>query len=98
MNWCFYWPNFKKKCRASHKTSLSNLIVVPEEGFEICLMKKFLSVFIIAVLTNITLHAQTNQQIKNLATLARVWGFLKYYHPDAAKGNPDWDKELVRMI
>jgi hypothetical protein len=98
MNWCFYGLNFKKKCPASHKTNLSNLIVVPEDGFEICLMKKFFSVFIIVVLTGITLHAQTIPQIKNLATLAKVWGFLKYYHPEAAKGNPDWDKELIKMI
>jgi hypothetical protein len=61
-------------------------------------MKKFFSVFIFAFLTSITLHTQTVLQINNLAALAKVWGFLKYYHPDAAKGNPDWDKELVRMI
>lgn len=61
-------------------------------------MKKFLIIYISSALTGIVLHAQTNQHIKNLATLAKVWGFLKYYHPAAAKGNPDWDKELMKMI
>ncbi len=42
--------------------------------------------------------AQNKTQVANLATLGKVWGFLKYYHPSAAKGQPDWDKELVRMI
>ena len=51
-----------------------------------------------AILTSGVLHAQTNDQVRHLATLARLWGFLKYYHPDAAKGDPDWDKELIRMI
>jgi carboxyl-terminal processing protease len=42
--------------------------------------------------------AQTTRQIRQLATLGKVWGFLKYYHSAALKGKPDWDKELLRMI
>lgn len=42
--------------------------------------------------------AQTNKQVAQLATLGKVWGFLKYYHPAAAKGKPDWDSELIRMV
>ncbi len=42
--------------------------------------------------------AQTKQQVKHLSTLAQVWGFLKYYHPSAGKGIPDWDAELMRII
>lgn len=42
--------------------------------------------------------AQTNRQITQLTTLGKVWGFLKYYHPAAAKGKPDWDSALIRMI
>ncbi len=30
-----------------------------------------------------------------LAALAKVWGFMKYYHPEVAKGELDWDKTLV---
>ncbi|OQP65891.1 hypothetical protein A3860_14965 [Niastella vici] len=47
-----------------------------------------------------TLHtqAQTNSRISQLATLGKVWGFLKYYHPAVAKGKPDWDSVLLQMI
>ena len=34
----------------------------------------------------------------NLELLGKVWGFLKYYHPEVAKGNYNWDFELFRML
>jgi hypothetical protein len=43
-------------------------------------------------------QAQTGTQAAQLTTFGKVWGFLKYYHPDAAKGKPDWDGELIRML
>ncbi|TSD67240.1 hypothetical protein FFF34_007535 [Inquilinus sp. KBS0705] len=52
-------------------------------------------VIVIMVLAG-KLQAQTKQQINNLATFAKVWGFLKYYHPQVAKGNPNWDEEWVK--
>ncbi|MCP5104009.1 MAG: hypothetical protein GY950_11550 [bacterium] len=33
-----------------------------------------------------------------LAVLCKVWGFLKYYHPDAADGNAGMDQVLVSAI
>jgi C-terminal processing protease CtpA/Prc len=39
----------------------------------------------------------TTTQIENLKTLGLVWGFLKYYHPEIAKGNYNWDFELFRI-
>ena len=47
---------------------------------------------------NETIRPLTNQQISYLALLAQTWGFLKYYHPEVAKGNLNWDMELFRMI
>lgn len=35
---------------------------------------------------------------ENLALLGRVWGFLKYHHPQVAKGNYNWDYELFRFL
>jgi C-terminal processing protease CtpA/Prc len=64
----------------------------------ICGMKKLIALFTIIVLGLSSLCAQNKRQINKLAVFAKVWGFLKYYHPDVAKGNPDWDKELVQMI
>ncbi|MES2515783.1 MAG: S41 family peptidase [Bacteroidota bacterium] len=37
-------------------------------------------------------------QIQNLKTLALVWGFVKYYHPQVAMGNHNWDYELLRVL
>jgi C-terminal processing protease CtpA/Prc len=60
-------------------------------------MKKIV-VLLMAFVFCIRCEAQTSQQVKNLTTLAQVWGFLKYYHPAAGKGVPDWDAELMHMI
>ena len=40
----------------------------------------------------------TSEQIENLATLAKVWGFLKYHHPRVVKGELHWDYELFRVV
>lgn len=37
-------------------------------------------------------------QIDNLAILGKIWGFLKYHHPEIAKGNYNWDYELFRFL
>ncbi|HEY8783493.1 MAG TPA: S41 family peptidase [Mucilaginibacter sp.] len=60
-------------------------------------MKK-LTAFLLIYFAIVALYAQNKQEVKNLASFAKVWGFLKYYHSEIAKGNPDWDKELIRMI
>jgi len=38
------------------------------------------------------------QLITNLELLGKLWGFLKYHHPQVAKGNYNWDYELFRFI
>jgi C-terminal processing protease CtpA/Prc len=37
-------------------------------------------------------------QVENLATLGRVWGFLKYHHPKVLAGALHWDYELFRIL
>lgn len=37
-------------------------------------------------------------QTENLIVLGKVWGFLKYFHPNVRNGETDWDAELFRMI
>jgi carboxyl-terminal processing protease len=39
-----------------------------------------------------------DKKSENLVSLAKVWGFLKYYHPNVAKGNFNWDEQLIQMI
>ncbi|MCZ8230230.1 S41 family peptidase [Flavobacterium sp.] len=46
-----------------------------------------------------TSHAQHSlSETEKLATTAKVWGFLKYYHPNVASGKYDWDKELFTIL
>ncbi|MDD4216341.1 MAG: S41 family peptidase [Bacteroidales bacterium] len=40
----------------------------------------------------------TQDKIENLKTLGLIWGFLKYYHPNIAKGEYNWDYELFKML
>ena len=40
----------------------------------------------------------TKQQTENLYVLAKVWGFLKYHHPDIATGKSSFDKILFDVI
>lgn len=35
---------------------------------------------------------------QSIVTLGKVWGFLKYYHPQVASGKIDWDQELVTSL
>lgn len=51
---------------------------------------------IFLLLLTSSFQSPTKQETDNLATFIKVWGFLKYYHPDVAKGNPNWDEELVK--
>jgi len=37
-------------------------------------------------------------ETKKLATTAKVWGFLKYYHPEVANGIYNWDEELFKIL
>lgn len=36
--------------------------------------------------------------ISNLKNLGLIWGYLKYYHPNVAAGNYNWDYELFRIL
>lgn len=38
------------------------------------------------------------EQSVNLELLGRIWGLMKYHHPEVAKGNYNWDYELFRML
>ncbi|WP_194086713.1 S41 family peptidase [Maribellus luteus] len=40
----------------------------------------------------------TDDLIQNLALLGKIWGFLKYHHPEVGKGKYDWDDELFQIL
>jgi C-terminal processing protease CtpA/Prc len=48
--------------------------------------------------SNITSIAINKNQTDNLKCLGLIWGFVKYYHPNVAKGNYNMDYELFRIL
>ena len=48
--------------------------------------------------SEITLTELSKVQTDNLATLGRVWGFLKYHHSEVTSGKRHWDYELFRVM
>jgi C-terminal processing protease CtpA/Prc len=48
--------------------------------------------------SNIALTTLSDTQVTNLATLAKVWGFLKYHHPAVTSGQHHWDYDLFRIL
>ena len=48
--------------------------------------------------SNIAFSELTPELISNLDVLGRVWGFLKYNHPEIGAGNYNWDYELFRFL
>ncbi len=48
--------------------------------------------------SNIEIPELTKDLIGSLELLGKTWGFLKYYHPEIAKGNYQWDYELFRFL
>ncbi|MCJ8153557.1 S41 family peptidase [Chryseobacterium sp. SSA4.19] len=45
-------------------------------------------------ISNIDLGKNNFENVKNLGL---IWGYLKYYHPNIAAGNYNWDYELFRI-
>lgn len=37
-------------------------------------------------------------ETEKLVATAKIWGFLKYYHPEVAKGTYNWDKQLFDIL
>src|ERR1041385_2795557 len=48
--------------------------------------------------SRIALSELSEVQIQNLATLGKVWGFLKYHHPLIIAGERHWDYDLLRVL
>ncbi|MFZ1790273.1 MAG: S41 family peptidase [Saprospiraceae bacterium] len=48
--------------------------------------------------SNIQISSLSLETNNNLELMGRIWGFLKYHHPQIAKGNYNWDYELFRIL
>jgi C-terminal processing protease CtpA/Prc len=40
----------------------------------------------------------TAAQVDHLSLLGKIWGFLKYHHPEVAGGKRHWDYDLFRIL
>jgi C-terminal processing protease CtpA/Prc len=48
--------------------------------------------------SKITFPTLNQDLIHNLELLGKVWGLMKYHHPEIAKGKYNWDYELFRFL
>lgn len=48
--------------------------------------------------SSITFPELSDETVGNLELLGKIWGFLKYHHPEVGKGNYNWDYELFRIL
>jgi len=48
--------------------------------------------------SKITIPNLTPDLINDLELLGKIWGFLKYHHPEVGKGKYDWDDELFQFL
>ncbi|SFE97541.1 S41 family peptidase [Sunxiuqinia elliptica] len=62
-------------------------------------MKKILVLILLTFLSSSFLFAQQKlTETEKLASTGKLWGFLKYYHPEVAKGTFNWDKQLIEVL
>jgi len=59
-------------------------------------MKKTLLVVVILVFQYSFSKPITETQ--KLAATAKIWGFLKYYHPNVTDGSKNWDEQLFQIL
>jgi carboxyl-terminal processing protease len=52
----------------------------------------------LALLAGITEKATAQSQTESIAVYSKVWGFLKYHHPNIAGGTINWDSVFIAHI
>ena len=60
-------------------------------------MQKYLVIMLSIILLSCN-HEQQLSTTQKLHLTAKVWGFLKYYHPKVNEGKINWDQQLVDVI
>jgi len=62
-------------------------------------MKKIaLLLFIFLVGFQIVIAQENLTETEKHYTTVKLWGFLKYYHPQVAKGEYNWDKQFISIL
>jgi carboxyl-terminal processing protease len=61
-------------------------------------LKQALFLYIIFISSFARGFSIDSTKVQQLGGLCRVWGYLKYYHPQIQKGKIDWDSKLIETI
>ncbi len=61
-------------------------------------MKYCLATLFIILLSGKITAEQNSSSDRKIATFCKVWGFLKYYHPNVVNGKLDWDRIFLTEI
>jgi len=62
-------------------------------------MKKPILIFILLLINATILFSQNSiSEAEKYSTTIKLWGFLKYYHPQVAKGKFNWDKQFIDIL
>lgn len=61
-------------------------------------MKKAILLLVIIISGNLVVAQSPLTETEKLAATAKLWGFLKYYHPHVADGKYNWDEELFKIL
>ena len=57
-----------------------------------------LSIFLLFLCINLSFGQHAISDTEKLASLSKLYGFLKYYHPEVAQGKFDWDQQVLDQI
>lgn len=61
-------------------------------------MKKNIIIVLLLFLYQTVFASFTVNEDQKLAATCKIWGFLKYYHPNVANGNFNWDEQLFKVL
>lgn len=62
-------------------------------------MKKSILLLLSVCICTYSINAQNKlTETEKLTSLAKIHGFLKYYHPEVGKGKFEWDKEFLKYL
>lgn len=55
-------------------------------------------IFLLMLSSQFLFSQENLSENQKLETLGKIWGFLKYYHPNVAKGTFNWDNQLIEKM
>ena len=60
--------------------------------------KTFLLLILTIFSSNLLTAQQAISETEKLVSIGKIYGFLKYYHPEVGKGTYNWDDEFIKYL